>query len=225
LLSAWLDLLLPTACVGCGRPAVSLCRACAGVVLERGWVAGVPLTTAGHYVGVLRTAVLAYKERGRLELARPLAGLLALSVDALPAAALVPVPSSPGAVRRRGGDHVLRLARRSGWLLDRPVCDALRLARPVRDGAGLSARERADNMDGALCVRYGRGAGAVPDAIVVDDIVTSGATAAEAVRALRAGGWRVRGVAAIARTPLRSPGEAMGVSSSGTSHPTGLPWA
>lgn len=222
LVSAWADLLLPTGCIGCGHPATSLCRECGASSPARTRVDGVPVVAAATYDGALRAALLAYKERGRTELVRPLAELLAVAVDALPSAVVVPVPSSPAASRRRGGDHMLRLARRCGRLRDRPVViDALWLARGVRDGAELTARERAANMRRAMRARPPVDCA---DVVVVDDIATTGATARETVRALRAADWRPLGIAVIARTPQRGPATAPGMSRSGTSYGTGLPW-
>jgi len=164
----------------------------------------VPVVAAGRYAGGLRVAVLHYKERGRHDLADPLAALLAGAAAGLIApgtgTVLVPVPSSRAAARRRGGDHVHRLARRAGRRLGVPVVPVLRLVRAVRDSAGLGAGERQANLSGAMAARP-----AVPGAaaVIVDDIVTSGATLAESVRALRSSGWLVAGAATLAATPRR----------------------
>jgi predicted amidophosphoribosyltransferase len=215
LLSALLELVLPRLCAGCGRAGAALCAGC----LPRGApvpVAGldVPVLAAGPYADGLRAALVAYKERGRRDLAGPLGELLALAVRGLGGpAVLVPVPSAPAAARARGGDHVLRLARQVARRLDLPVCRALALRRAVRDSAGLSPAARAANLSGALgALRPPAAVTGVP-AVVLDDIVTTGATLREAVRALRAAGWPVGGAATVAATPryVRSdPGLAPG---------------
>jgi ComF family protein len=163
-----------------------------------------PLAAAAPYAGPVRGVLLAHKERGRLALVRPLASTLAAAVRALDPPAgtvLVPVPSSPAAVRERGHDHARRLAaataRRTG-LRARPL---LRQARPVADSAGLTAAERALNLRGALRARRPLDGLRV---LVVDDVVTTGATLREAVRALRAAGAQVHGVAVVAVTPAPS---------------------
>ena len=206
MLRALADLILPRRCAGCGDPGELLCPACAPVgpaivVPGLGGLAA-PVRAAGRYEGGLRAALLAYKERGRLELAGPLAGLLAgvAARFVRPGVVLVPVPSAAAAARRRGGDHVLRLARPAGARLGVAVVPALRLARRVDDSAGLDGQQRRANLAGAMCA-HAPPPGAV--AVLVDDIVTTGVTVQESLRALRAAGWPVLGAAALAATPRR----------------------
>jgi len=222
------DLVLPRVCCGCGAPRQALCPDCLERIAAPGQVLDVraagapddlPICAAGWYDGPLRAAVLAYKERGRRDLARVLGGLLALAVagavlrahdeliDAPHAGlALVPAPSTAAARRARGGDHVAALARALRPSPHWAVAPALQLTRPVLDSAGLGARARAGNLDRAMRAARPR----TPDqpCVLIDDVVTSGATAAEAHRALRAAGWHVAGVAVVAATPLgrRAPG-------------------
>src|SRR5688500_10001385 len=118
LAAALTDLVLPRTCAGCGVPGAVLCRPCAGrltvphVAAPRRVPWGFPPTVAaGAYAGPVRPAVVAFKDRGRAELAAPVGTALALAVAALLAGAgersatLVPVPSSPAALRSRGRDH------------------------------------------------------------------------------------------------------------------------
>lgn len=208
LAEALVDLVLPLTCVSCGAPGLSLCAGCRPAETRLIQVGGIATACCGDYDGALRTALLSYKERGRRDLARPLAQLLAAAVRSVlgqagaPSALLVPVPSSAAALRARGFDHVGTLARRTRRLTGCPPAAALRLRRAVADSADLSAQDRAANLDGAMR--------AVPPrrrlpAVVVDDITTSGATVREAVRALTASGWPVLGAAVLAATPRRYP--------------------
>ena len=73
----------------------------------------------------------------------------------------------------------------------------LRQRRAIADSAGLGLRERAENLHHALAARPGEGR----VALLVDDIVTTGATLGEAERALQAAGWAVAGAVVVAATP------------------------
>ena len=203
LLAALIDLVLPQCCVGCGRDGAALCASCASSRLVRLDAAGLPVAAAGDYAGGLRTALLAYKERGRRDLAGPLGELLA---RALPrgAATLVPVPCAHAVARARGGDHVLRLARVAARHVGVRVATPLRLNRAVQDSAALGRRERARNLHEAMVAMPARRPG--EPAVIVDDIVTTGATLREAARALECAGWAVRSAAVVAATARHGAG-------------------
>ncbi len=208
-----LDLVLPRRCVGCGADGVAWCRSCLPITAPLR--VGSPesaTAAAAAYDGAVRAALLRYKERGRRDLGPPLAGLLARAVAAVlagersppGAVTLVPVPSSRRAAAARGGDHLRRLAygaaRSTGARVDTP----LRLQRAVADSVGLSAAERAANLCGAFTARLPDRRGPAR-AVLVDDIVTTGATLHEAREALLAAGWRVVGAAVVAATgPTRA---------------------
>jgi predicted amidophosphoribosyltransferase len=202
------DLLLPRTCAGCGVPGSDVCPRCRRwltaprLAAPRRHPPGLPPTVAaGPYAGPVRPVVLAFKEHGRAELARPLGAALALAVSVLLCALpdpppgrgpvlLVPVPSSAAAVQRRGRDHVRELAGCAAAELQAAGVPArllpvLRRGRGTRDSAGLDAGERRRNLAGRFRARPPR-SGALPEGtvVLVDDVVTSGATLAEAARAL-----------------------------------------
>lgn len=168
----------------------------------------------GEYAGALRLLVNAHKEQRRFALADPLGDLLALAVlEHAPFGAglrllLVPVPSRSAVVRRRGHDPLLRIATRAAsrlraWGVPAGVAKVLRGVRATADQAGLGAAERSRNLTGSMALRAGRPvrrllAGA--RVVVVDDVVTTGATVREAQRALEEGGFPVLGIAAVAAT-------------------------
>ncbi|MES9524645.1 ComF family protein [Streptomyces capoamus] len=173
--------------------------------------AGLPVVHAvSPYAAEVRALLLAHKERGALLLAgvlgRALAGAVRAGLGGPGGGAgpvdgpgrgpvlLVPVPSARWAVRARGHDPVRRMALAAAGELRRTgtparVTAVLRQRRAVADQAGLDARQRLANLAGALEVRPGGGrllgAGRV---VLVDDLMTTGASLAEAARALREAG-------------------------------------
>jgi len=239
------DLLLGSSCHGCGAPAWNLCDGCRDDLaapaprptLPEPCPTGFPRTwTAGSYDALARGLVSAHKERSALGLTRVLGERLALAVLALleetdelgeqaragRSVLLVPVPSARRAVRARGFDAGLALARAAARRLpDARAGPLLTSTRRVADQSGLGAAERQANLAGAFRVRAaGAGWGPGPGTsgrrsvgrttvVVVDDVVTSGASLSEAVRALRVGGVPVLGAATVAatvrRTPVRKP--------------------
>lgn len=130
---------------------------------------------------------------------------------------LVPVVSSRQARRTRGMSPVLVLCRRAARMLRREAgldvwlaTGVLEHVRVVADQAGLGHADRRTNLTGALTARPGPMLDAVRDApglghtvLLVDDVVTTGATLAECRRALGAAGVAVDAAVAVADTPLR----------------------
>ena len=211
-LAGVLDLILPLECGGCGAPSVRWCAACSAalavhadephVIVPR-IDPGVPVFTLGRYAGVRRNAIVALKERGRRDLAAPLSIALAAGLDRLltwgvlgAPLTVVPAPTRRSAARRRGGDPVAAMARAATSA--RPaisVAPVLRTTWGVRDSVGLNSAARQRNIAGRVRVST-----APPgEVLVVDDIVTTGATAREAVRVLAEAGAQVAAVLALAQ--------------------------
>lgn len=222
----WLDALLPARCHGC-REAVppgtdhAVCTACR-LRLRRApaprcprcdhparWALGAcpgcePLP---DFVGTVRSAVLhrppadalarALKYDGWRDLAEFMAGRMAPLIPE-GAAGLVPVPSPPRRERRRGfnpsRDLAGALSRRSGV----PLVEALRRPREARRQVGLSPAERVANLRDAF-VPAADPIGVRGPLVLVDDVLTTGATAASAATALGAAGARRVDVLTFAR--------------------------
>ncbi|MCO8304946.1 ComF family protein [Streptomyces sp. RKCA744] len=117
---------------------------------------------------------------------------------------LVPVPSARRAVGARGHDPARRIALAAAGVLRGGGCPAkvpavLRQRRRVTDQSGLDARQRLANVTGALGAVPGSGRLLVAGPVVlVDDVMTTGASLAEAARAVRAAGGLVIGAAVVA---------------------------
>ncbi|WP_225957967.1 ComF family protein [Amycolatopsis lexingtonensis] len=238
-----LDLLIPSRCAACGARGLPCCARCGEVWGSVREVFRVPTTglvrvfALARYRGVGRRLLLAYKERGRRDLAPSLGRALAEAVVELPLGAaepaltgfaqpagpafsarepaltslaqptappprsicLVPAPSRPSASRVRGGPHVERLANAAAEALaargiEAAVAPALELAGSARDAVGLGRAERVANLAGRLRFRE---AGRPPPGqtvVVLDDVITTGATAAACTRVLAAAGVTVSAV-------------------------------
>ncbi|MFH0244113.1 ComF family protein [Streptomyces sp. HK10] len=180
-----------------------------------------PVHACLAYADEVRAVLLAHKERGALRLAAPLGVVLAGAVRAAAGETasggaarrrtgragtllLVPVPSARRSVAARGHDPVRRMALAAAGELRRAgrsarVLPVLRQRRTVADQAGLDARQRLANLAGALDTAAGAGRllteGPV---VVVDDLVTTGASLAEAARVLGRAGGGVVGAAVVA---------------------------
>ncbi|QEO08581.1 ComF family protein [Protaetiibacter larvae] len=199
LLDAW-ALVLPVTCAGCDAPDRALCASCRARLaphpVRLTAPGGLQVVAGAPYRDTVQRVVLAVKD-GRTPLAGELALLLRAALRAAAADAAVepcPVPSSRAALRGRGFDPVLLVLARAGV---RPA-RVLRTARPHRTQKGLGRVERGANLRGVHRARRrldGR------RFILVDDVVTTGATLAEAARAIREAGGEVVGAVVIAATP------------------------
>ena len=220
------DLLLGSSCVGCARPGRVLCGDCRSGLDPRPaprWPDPTPAGlavpwAAAEYAGLARALVLGHKERGLRPLREPLAVLLASGVaaavvDLAGPVVLVPVPSRPAAVRERGQDATAALVRAAARVLRGRGIPAiavplLAVRAAVADQSGLDSGARFANLAGSMGVRPARQrrlAAAYPaaHAVVCDDVLTTGATAREAQRALEAVGVQVAAVATAAATRRR----------------------
>lgn len=238
-------LVVPVSCPGCGRPDETVCAPCAEPLsraprrveadaprLDRlDGVPPLPVWALVAYTGHVRHLVVAWKDRGRTDLDRLLAGSLRRATahvgpavgscvgspvgapagtGAAPEVLVVPAPSSAAARRARGREPVQVLAR----AVARGLGDAGIRARParvlgrrgrVRDQVGLGSRARGRNQAASVVVRRRALARCAPEGrpvcLLVDDVLTTGATLAAAERALEGAGCDVVGGLVVAATP------------------------
>ena len=207
-----LDLVLPMQCGGCGAPSTPWCDACAAAldvrpdephVVTPRVDPGVPVFALGPYAGPRRQAIVAIKEHGRRDLAGPLSRALALGIHRLTTwgildeqLTVVPAPTRRAAARRRGGDPVTRIAgAATAASPHHGVAAVLRTGALVRDSVGLSTAARERNIAGRV-----RLTGPVPrgEMLLVDDVITTGATASEALRVLERAGAQVSAILTLA---------------------------
>jgi ComF family protein len=227
------DLLLPPACLLCGKrlaegtAATEFCPACRAGLPEP-TPAFCPVCAVAHgtlipslhhcaaclrqpppfarvhavgpYAGTLRDAVQSFKYHGQLALERPLGKLLATTLTTGGAARpdlLVPVPLHVERLRSRGYNQALQLARQIGRQLDVPVAvDLLRRVRPTAPQQGLTAAARQHNLRGAFAATRRLPGRRI---LLVDDVLTTAATARECAAVLRAAGAARVEVAVLGR--------------------------
>jgi predicted amidophosphoribosyltransferase len=208
----------PRECVGCGVAPHDLCPSCAAPLRSGATRADPtprpvglpPAYAAAANDGAVRVAIVRLKESGRRGLRQPLGAALAAAVavaliteasDVKLPVVLIPVPSSPNAVRARDTRAVADLATTAAVTLCRlglavSCWEGLRAVQQRADQTSLSAAGRAANLAGTLAARI------PPDGVLVliDDIITTGASLAESARAIRAVGGQVTACAVVAAT-------------------------
>jgi len=215
------DLFVGAACSGCGRSGVGVCPACRASCgsyphlverVPRDAATIWPLTLAAcRYEGPVRGLVSARKDRGASHITGLFADRLSELLTGLAecggmvdvaSVALVPIPSDAAAVRARGYDHAGSLAasvaRRWRWAspsVSPETC--LTRVRRIADQAELGVEGRWRNQAGSMVCRTGP-----RPVILVDDLVTTGASLAEASRAVVASRRRLIAALVVASTPI-----------------------
>ncbi len=185
--------LAPPLCGRCGAPSAWPLRRCAECAGRR--LAFASARAAIVYDERARALVRTWKEQGRRDLAAVAARLVAEVVPRPDAEALAPVPPARDRVLERGHAPPERLARELGRLWQLPVRPLLRRARDVPRQRGLTLPERRRNVAGAFAAC----ADAPGRVCLVDDVYTTGATAAACAAALRRAGAQRVEVVCLAR--------------------------
>lgn len=202
-----LAFLLGAECAGCGEPETALCGRCRAALtpdlVRRSTPGGVRLFAGLAYTGSAARLLRAVKENGQTMQLGWLAPVMRAACQAavqdaaargIRISAVVPLPTSRAAFRRRGFRVPDLLARRTGL----PLVRALVPVRRIADQRALGRDARLRNVSGGLRSRIDGTGRAV---LILDDVSTTGATVDEAARALRARGFLVAGAVAAAATP------------------------
>ncbi|MEN9970671.1 MAG: hypothetical protein RLZZ229_879 [Actinomycetota bacterium] len=199
-----IDFLLPTKCVWCSALGAPLCQGC-----QANFISQPRLVTRGSLQGLAVTdyqraakLVHGYKEGGQLWLAsfmaKQMAGQLTVNFDLL-----VPVPSTKANYKIRGFSPAKVLASRLLWRtkVRFSIADVLSFNRDVSDQAALGVSGRFQNLANSMSCKRSLAGKRV---LLIDDVVTTGATLQEAARAVRANQGKVVGFITFAETPKQN---------------------
>ena len=194
-----LNFVLPSRCASCDKPGSDLCDQCVAeilVELHEFQIQGIPGFAVTKYRPLISKILVAFKEKGQFALAKTLAALFSNVISQLPKfespVHLVPAPSSSENFARRGFQPALLLANEIAKKhVGFRVLNSLVFSRKVQDQVGLSGPERLANLDSSMKLNQSV-AGRV--CYLVDDVVTTGATATQGSRVLMVGGALVAGI-------------------------------
>jgi predicted amidophosphoribosyltransferase len=192
----WASVILDSTCVVCRTPGAHLCSTCRSGVAEgerpRLVLDGVPVYALGWYTGTLRDVIRAAKNFRSRAVLRTVAPEVRNLTASLPPQPAVPIPPSRAGFRRRGYGLAPMIAR----MLGRPVLKVLRL-RDAGTQQGRSAAERTRQR--TMTARQPR----VSRVILVDDVLTTGASMRAAIGALSSVNCEVVAIVVLAVVPSR----------------------
>jgi predicted amidophosphoribosyltransferase len=207
------ELLFPSRCISCSALGLSLCSKC-----RRGWNPHIYITHIGEkreslrvtssilYSPIAQKVILGAKENHLARADELISSAITHSLENLLREDwvdyLIPIPSRKSATRLRGREFIEEMAAPASEKFGIPIHSPLLHGRRVRDQSGLDLQGRRNNLEGAFVVK--KEVGLYGNAVLVDDLVTTGATLIEAARALRYAGIQVIGaVTAALAQPLR----------------------
>jgi predicted amidophosphoribosyltransferase len=204
------QLIFPSRCFGCQRLGPSICSGC-----RSSWHPHYYKSSLGQfkvhsaliYTPIASKIILAAKESGQKGadelIIQSIIHVLEKNKVNTNLARMVPIPSSEASQRRRGRSFMVDLVSQISERTGIPMLDCLQLSRRVLDQSRLDRDQRAKNLDGAFSLScHVRG-----ELILIDDVVTTGATLREGFRAVNSQGFQAIGsvsaVTACVAQPLR----------------------
>jgi predicted amidophosphoribosyltransferase len=216
ILSSVNELLFPQRCISCKTLGQALCSDCLSEwkfekrfqILKDQNSNKLLVFSSVNYSDVTRSIILASKESSIKDADRLIAQALNFSLTNFLqcnfATHLVPIPSRAQATRSRGRDFLGEITQGAARDFNLNSAALLRHSRKVRDQSGLSLGARRNNLAGAFVLDPRREWPIKAELLLIDDLVTTGATLLEAARALRYAGFEVKGaVTAAVAQPLR----------------------
>ncbi len=217
------DLIFPSRCIGCSQLGISICSNCRSSWHPHTYFREVsvegrsyPVVSSVQYSPVASRVLLSAKESNIAAadklLIDAISHSLAHFIKRFGGRALVAIPSRRSATRKRGRNFLSEITSEVAKISENEISfidtQLLVHSRSVKDQSALNSRQRLSNISGALAVpskfKPRISAGNIGPLIIVDDLITTGATLAEAIRALLAAGFEVKGaVTGAVAKPLR----------------------
>lgn len=204
------EIIFPSRCLGCGQLGLEICSLCRKnwhPHIYRQWsqhLPTFPIYSAVTYSPIAGKVLLSAKENNLVIadqlIYKALGHSLTFALREIGGDFLIPIPSRRSVARSRGRQFIAALTYQLSAETGLPAYENLEHTRRVRDQSSLDAKSRFHNLDGSMkSLNFLSG-----KAIVIDDLVTTGATLQEAVRALRDRGIEVAAaVTACVAEPLR----------------------
>jgi predicted amidophosphoribosyltransferase len=190
------ELLFPVHCFGCKQLGIEICSQC-----RRYWnphfyiqkIDGLSIYSSIRYSSVAKSILLSAKEDSIKIADELIISALTNCIKRLPtqvlrSCILMPIPGSKRAIRKRGRDFIYELTKEVSLRTGLPCISGMEVTRTLLDQSGLSAIDRRRNIAGAFKASI---QSTEQDLILVDDLVTTGATLLEAKRALLTNGITV----------------------------------
>ena len=216
------EIIFPTRCISCSALGSPLCKHCSAIWchqpnfqrLSRDSKSTLLVSSSILYSPIASHILLAAKE-SNVKKSTELVILaleysfqkLLLREPNLQVSALVPIPSRPQAVRARGRDFLQVITQSLAVKFEIPATPILGYSKKVKDQSGLNSEERWNNLNDSLVVKDRTLVGKVQGVLLVDDLVTTGATLLAAEKALnQAGILAIGAVTACVAQPLRYGG-------------------
>ena len=202
------QLIFPTSCLGCHKLSPTICTDCLTQWEKRKFktkYSDLSVYSTFSYTPVAASVILAAKENGDSTADKLLIDAIVWQIENLELdfnkIRLVPIPSSKRSIRNRGRSFIVNIVEQISQQTGIPMLDCLTLTGKTIDQSRLNRQQRLQNMKGAFSMK----AMARGELLLIDDVITTGATLKEAARALNSQGFhaQISAITACVAQPLR----------------------